>query len=164
MKTTTDDNFPTVDTITPGDLLRALGNARYAYLSPWESSFCQSLREQLQAGRTLSEKQLDVLRGGLLHRLLDNDPELWGLRPLGLFNVEVSFDRVRLDATEVPKPGTISATDWIEFWEKIAEFDYLKSEDLERRLELANREISELQSLVNELKNDIFRLKQDALK
>ena len=43
----------------------------------WEVDFCDSIADQLDRGKVLSEAQLEVLRRGLLKRLWDNDPELW---------------------------------------------------------------------------------------
>lgn len=74
-----DDSFLTFEDMDDDELIEVLELWPHAYCSAWEENFCQSIIEQLQAGRTLSERQIEILDGGLLYRLQDNDPLLWDL-------------------------------------------------------------------------------------
>ena len=61
------------------ELIEVLGLWPFAYCSLWEEGFCESLKQQLECGRRLSERQIEILNKGLLYRLQDNDPHLWDL-------------------------------------------------------------------------------------
>lgn len=75
----TDDRHLTFDEMSQEQLIEVLGLWPYAYCSPWEKDFCQSLLFQLEAGRRLSDRQIEILNKGLLYRLQDDDPLLWDL-------------------------------------------------------------------------------------
>ena len=74
-----DDRHLTFEEMSREQLIEVLGLWRFAYCSTWEKDFCQSLLFQLEAGRTLSDRQIEILSKGLLYRLQDDDPLLWDL-------------------------------------------------------------------------------------
>jgi hypothetical protein len=155
------DDYPLIENLSCEELCSILDNAPYAYLSSWEQDFCESIKDQLESGRELSERQLDVFNRGLFHRLVDNDPDLWGLYPLGLFKIQVDYDKITIEGVEVKRPYATGAKEWIDFWEMISSLDYLnievlekKIKDLESELKFANKEIEDLRSAIRELRKD----------
>jgi hypothetical protein len=74
-----DDKHLTFDEMSREQLIEVLGLWPFAYCSGWERDFCMSLILQLEAGRRLSDRQIEILNKGLLFRLQDNDPHLWDL-------------------------------------------------------------------------------------
>jgi hypothetical protein len=73
------DKHPTFEELSTEELIEILGLWPFAYCNAWERDFCVSLGQQLQRGRTLSERQIEILKKNLLYRLQDNDPHLWDL-------------------------------------------------------------------------------------
>jgi hypothetical protein len=149
------DGPPEIESLSSEELCAILENAPYAYLSPWERSFCESIKSRLELGRTLTESQLEVFGRGLFHRLIDNDPDLWGLYPLGLFKIQVDYDKITIEGSEVKRPYAVGAKEWIDFWEMISSLDYMKIDGLEQRvkdlesdLQFANKELEDLRGSV----------------
>ena len=155
------DGYPDIEDLSSEELCSILDNAPYAYLSVWEQDFCDSIKYRLGSGQELSERQLEVFNQGLFRRLVDNDPDLWGLYPLGLFKIEVDFDKITIEGAEVKRPYAIGAKEWIDFWEMISSLEYMKIDGLERKvkdleseLQISNKEIEDLKGKVKELRKD----------
>lgn len=74
-----EDRHLTFEELSREQLIEVLKLWPYAYCSVWEKDFCMSIIAQLEAGRRLSERQIEILDKGLLYRLQDDDPLLWDL-------------------------------------------------------------------------------------
>lgn len=65
--------------LSEDELIEVLELHPHAYCSAWESDFCESLVSRLHNGIPLTDRQIEILEKGLLKRLQENDPLLWGL-------------------------------------------------------------------------------------
>lgn len=77
-----------------------------------------------------------------------------------LMDVVVDFNKVRVAGVEVPKPSSVGASDWLDFWEAISHHDPHASETLREELDTARREISNLESEIDRLNVKIMALEE----
>jgi len=75
--------------------------------------------------------------------------------------IDVCFNSVFVAKQHVKRPDSMSASDWVEFWDGVKLTDPCEITALKQKLEDAIMEIRELENLVEDLREEIRELEDE---
>ena len=81
---------------------------------------------------------------------------------MGLFDITVDYNRVRIGGMEVDRPETISPSNWLDLWDAVESFEEYQSiiEQLEQQLDALRDENEDLRRDRDQLRDEVLQLER----
>ena len=86
----------------------------------------------------------------------------YGRQEMGLFDITVDYNRVRIGGMAVDRPETISPSQWLDLWEAVESFEAYQStiEQLEEQLNALQDENEDLRRDRERLRDEVLQLER----